>query len=114
MPITTCPECHSAMEVIPRGDILIDVCPSCRGVWLDGGELEKLLIQTRQHEAERLENESAAMGLSVSQAPAIRAPKSRSKKGKKDEERGKEKKRKKKKGFFDIGDFGDLLEDLFD
>ena len=29
--------------VTARGGVLIDVCPSCRGVWLDRGELDKLL-----------------------------------------------------------------------
>lgn len=43
MPITVCPNCSSAMSEVSRRSVFIDVCPSCRGVWLDGGELEKML-----------------------------------------------------------------------
>ena len=31
------------MQEVNRNGVLIDVCPQCRGVWLDRGELEKLL-----------------------------------------------------------------------
>lgn len=34
-----------------RDGVVIDVCPSCRGVWLDRGELEKLLARMgRMHD----------------------------------------------------------------
>jgi uncharacterized protein len=32
-----------------REGIEVDVCPSCRGVWLDRGELEKLLSLAAGH-----------------------------------------------------------------
>ena len=39
-----CPTCHSSSLVITeRSGIEIDYCTQCRGVWLDRGELEKLL-----------------------------------------------------------------------
>jgi Zn-finger nucleic acid-binding protein len=31
------------MQAVQRGEVEIDVCTDCRGVWLDRGELEKLL-----------------------------------------------------------------------
>ena len=37
-----CPVCQSALREIDREGVSIDVCPQCRGVWLDRGELEKL------------------------------------------------------------------------
>ena len=40
-----CPRDGSTMNEIVRDEVLIDVCPQCRGVWLDRGELEKLLAQ---------------------------------------------------------------------
>lgn len=43
MPVTVCPSCTSPMSEVSRRGVYVDVCPSCRGVWLDGGELEKLL-----------------------------------------------------------------------
>lgn len=39
-----CPVCKDAKLVITeRQGIEIDYCPDCRGVWLDRGELDKLI-----------------------------------------------------------------------
>jgi Zn-finger nucleic acid-binding protein len=39
-----CPVCKDPKLVISeRQGIDIDYCPSCRGVWLDRGELDKLI-----------------------------------------------------------------------
>jgi Zn-finger nucleic acid-binding protein len=39
-----CPVCEdSKMREVDRDGILIDICPSCKGVWLDRGELDKLV-----------------------------------------------------------------------
>ncbi|HEX7005382.1 MAG TPA: zf-TFIIB domain-containing protein [Trueperaceae bacterium] len=43
MPLLMCPNDNSPMQEINRNGVLIDVCPQCRGVWMDRGELEKLL-----------------------------------------------------------------------
>lgn len=46
MPALTmkCPRCADAALVpTDRHEIEIDVCPGCRGVWLDRGELDKLI-----------------------------------------------------------------------
>ena len=52
MPLLMCPNCHEGMQEIRRNEVMIDVCPKCRGVWLDRGEMEKLLNTARQVEAE--------------------------------------------------------------
>lgn len=52
MPITTCPSCEIAMEVQHFEDVLFDVCPSCRGIWLDRGEMQKIIANVRRQEAE--------------------------------------------------------------
>src|SRR4051795_12576971 len=39
----TCPKCHGAMRSYERNGIVIDQCAECRGVFLDRGELEKLI-----------------------------------------------------------------------
>ena len=39
-----CPTCPEVMLVMAdRQGIEIDYCPQCRGVWLDRGELDKLI-----------------------------------------------------------------------
>lgn len=39
----TCPADGSTMTETARDGVLVDVCPECRGIWLDRGELDKLL-----------------------------------------------------------------------
>ncbi|MBF0392890.1 MAG: zf-TFIIB domain-containing protein [Alphaproteobacteria bacterium] len=56
MPLLMCPNCNVAMQDVARKDVQIDICPQCRGVWLDRGELEKLLGSIR-HTAENWERE---------------------------------------------------------
>lgn len=50
MPLLVCPNCQSGMQEINRNEVRIDVCSGCRGVWLDRGELEKLLSGVRRVE----------------------------------------------------------------
>jgi len=37
-----CPKCGMPLEEIPFGDVRIDKCFNCEGVWLDNGELERI------------------------------------------------------------------------
>lgn len=47
-----CPHCSTASLVITeRNHIEIDYCPQCRGVWLDRGELDKLIERSQQEYA---------------------------------------------------------------
>lgn len=39
-----CPACETVLSMTERQGVEIDYCPSCRGVWLDRGELDKLLV----------------------------------------------------------------------
>lgn len=43
MPLLMCPNDNAQMQTLERGGVQFDMCPSCRGVWLDRGELEKLM-----------------------------------------------------------------------
>jgi Zn-finger nucleic acid-binding protein len=36
------------MQNVARSGVELDMCPSCRGVWLDRGELEKILEGGRE------------------------------------------------------------------
>lgn len=39
-----CPACKdTVLSMSERNGIEIDYCPSCRGVWLDRGELDKII-----------------------------------------------------------------------
>ena len=54
-----CPRCNtSTLDERERSGVTLDVCPQCRGVWLDRGELEKLLAYAKRE----LEEERAYYG----------------------------------------------------
>ena len=36
------------MQSVNRSGVEFDICPTCRGVWLDRGELEKLIEAARE------------------------------------------------------------------
>lgn len=38
-----CPRCDLVLAIADRQGIEIDYCPQCRGVWLDRGELDKIV-----------------------------------------------------------------------
>lgn len=38
-----CPVCRVPLAMSDRNGIEIDYCPQCRGVWLDRGELDKIV-----------------------------------------------------------------------
>jgi uncharacterized protein len=46
-----CPNCQSRLVEVDRSEILIDACPECRGIWLDRGELDKILVRERSMSA---------------------------------------------------------------
>lgn len=89
-----CPLCvDQALQPHVRSGVEIDVCPHCKGVWLDRGELDKL-VDARPAERSR---------------PAAPPPSA---------DRGdvwtgsKKKKKKKQKSFGER--LGDLLEEVLD
>jgi hypothetical protein len=41
-----CPKCGMHLEEIAFGDVRVDKCFNCEGLWLDNGELER--IQTKE------------------------------------------------------------------
>jgi Zn-finger nucleic acid-binding protein len=58
-----CPRCKATLNLSYRDGVEIDYCSECRGVWLDRGELDKLLVrlgdleQAREREQVRLYDE---------------------------------------------------------
>lgn len=39
----TCPKCQAPMRSYERSGVTVDQCTECRGIFLDRGELEKLV-----------------------------------------------------------------------
>jgi uncharacterized protein len=39
----TCPKCHAPMRTYERNGVHVDQCTDCRGLFLDRGELERLV-----------------------------------------------------------------------
>ena len=95
-----CPLCtNQILQPNHRGGIEIDVCPNCRGIWLDRGELDKLMADAAPAPAPRSKEKR-------SDAERRSDPKSRDK-GSKD--KGKKKRKK------SLGErLGDVLEEALD
>lgn len=81
-----CPVCKEKLKMSERQGIEIDYCPQCRGVWLDRGELDKIIERSTSGSFER-EHEDQSFKI---------------RKHKNDYHHGKKKKRK------------SFLEDMFD
>ena len=47
-----CPHCRVDLVMSERQGIEIDYCPKCRGVWLDRGELDKIIERSAAEEAQ--------------------------------------------------------------
>ena len=41
-----CPVDQTVLQMTERQGVEIDYCPQCRGVWLDRGELDKIIDRT--------------------------------------------------------------------
>ena len=49
----TCPVDGASLVMSERSGIEIDYCPTCRGVWLDRGELDKILERNAMSQAQQ-------------------------------------------------------------
>jgi len=63
-----CPVCRVPLAMSDRQGIEIDYCPQCRGVWLDRGELDKI-IERSVPQAAPSPAPAAAPGLHQPSAP---------------------------------------------
>lgn len=43
-----CPICNVTLQIAERQGVEIDFCPQCRGVWLDRGELDKIIERSEK------------------------------------------------------------------
>lgn len=44
-----CPNCNETLVMSERQGVEIDYCPKCRGVWLDRGELDKIVEKSASY-----------------------------------------------------------------
>jgi Zn-finger nucleic acid-binding protein len=88
-----CPACKVNLVMSERQGIEIDYCPKCRGVWLDRGELDKIVERSA----------TGAAPQRVAEAPASAYPSQPQQHG--FPQQGSYQKKKKREGF---------LSDLFD
>ena len=113
MPRLMCPNDSTAMQTLERSGVQFDMCPSCRGVWLDRGELEKLMESANgegrasapqappQPQAPQQTYAPPSQGSPWGGAPAYRDERSRDDRHRDDDHRYKKKKRD---SIFDIFD----------
>lgn len=96
-----CPHCNIPLSMADRAGIEIDFCPQCRGVWLDRGELDKIIERSGQEAAPHLPARQPERPLRTEDAGYRRY-------GKSYKSGDKYYRKRKKKGV------GDFLEDIFD
>jgi uncharacterized protein len=48
-PTLTCPKCGAEMRSYERNGVVVDQCTECRGIFLDRGELERLVDAEGRH-----------------------------------------------------------------
>lgn len=48
-----CPVCTVPLVMSDRQGVEIDYCPQCRGVWLDRGELDKIIERSRPTDTDK-------------------------------------------------------------
>jgi Zn-finger nucleic acid-binding protein len=46
-----CPKCNGGLVEVVRHGVVIDSCTGCSGIWLDKGEMSKIINQIKQAEA---------------------------------------------------------------
>jgi uncharacterized protein len=51
MDTLTCPKCQGAMRTYERNGVHVDQCNECRGIFLDRGELERLMDAEEKYHA---------------------------------------------------------------
>lgn len=45
-----CPKCNVSLIMSERQGVEIDYCPQCRGIWLDRGELDKIIERSAEYQ----------------------------------------------------------------
>jgi len=56
----TCPKCGAEMRSYERNGVVVDQCTECRGLFLDRGELERLVDAEGRHWSKESDDHSRA------------------------------------------------------
>jgi Zn-finger nucleic acid-binding protein len=67
-----CPVCSVDLTMSERQGVEIDYCPKCRGVWLDRGELDKII--ERSHDGDEGMPQRPVQQAPVQQIPVYQKP----------------------------------------
>jgi Zn-finger nucleic acid-binding protein len=106
-----CPICNVDLMMAERQGVEIDYCPQCRGVWLDRGELDKIIERTSAEYGERSSSHNAANDQPLTSEPPRREEHDRKEHDRDrhdDDRRGQGGSEKKRRGSF----LGDILGGL--
>ena len=60
-----CPKCIEKMDKVVKGTIIIDVCPKCKGIWLDDKEIDKLIEFVKHQQKETNTQTSTQQSVTV-------------------------------------------------
>jgi Zn-finger nucleic acid-binding protein len=66
----TCPKCHGAMRSYERNSVTVDQCTECRGIFLDRGELDRLVDAENRWHGEPEPASTASSSSPLGAAPA--------------------------------------------
>lgn len=64
-----CPVDNETLVIAERGGVEIDYCPKCRGVWLDRGELDKIIDRAQGELAAEPSRSAAPVHLAEPPSP---------------------------------------------
>ena len=57
-----CPADETELKMAERQGIEIDYCPQCRGVWLDRGELDRIIERSASESSSRFDERERPVG----------------------------------------------------
>jgi uncharacterized protein len=69
-----CPVDNETLVMADRNGVEIDYCPKCRGVWLDRGELDKIIERAAGSEAAPLRAAAPAAAMQPAPPPVYQQP----------------------------------------
>jgi len=103
-----CPTCHQYLAEVDHLGVLVDICSQCKGIWLERGEMEKIIgyIRGTMTPPERTERGETLRGRTTYNEPYDEPPRRREWRDDDDDDRDDVRRRRRKRRF----EWDDLLE----